>query len=401
MDAPCGSSRTVKRGVLLLVSLSVALTECKWIGRRRHRDGHRARSETEQVDPRRLIATACADSRYVYGERIAVAQGNLGQVHSPRVITAVGHVVVAWTTGEALRVAIENRVDQTVIAAPGVTGGFAIATVQSAVFLAWRDNGGGHVAEVTLDGVVSHRAELGVIASEPSVTVADRKVFIAASVSEHLSMWRFEPRTHGVERLRTTVEERVLEPSVTTVRQGGLLVAWRNGDAHGEVRAMIVSQAGTMIAGPRTVASPATAVRNVAVMWGNETGLIAWSDARSGAMGLHVAAVDRRVNTVLSPTRLSIRWPDDGAVSLGWDGGAFAAAWWEPVGGAKPRAYFALIDPQGRRIGSAMRLWTRDTVGLRDVSLAWTSPHYLLATAPDSGGIELRATGPRGCDEPP
>lgn len=83
-----------------------------------------------------------------------------------------------------------------------------------------------------------------------------------------------------------------------------------------------------------------------------------------------------------------------------WDGGAFAAAWSEPVHAGNPRAYFAFIDRDGRRVGSAMRVLTRDDVGLTRVALAFAGSDYLLAAIRGDGTAELRASGPRGCDEP-
>jgi hypothetical protein len=99
------------------------------------------------------------------------------------------------------------------------------------------------------------------------------------------------------------------------------------------------------------------------------------------------------------PQQLSARFADDRAAIV-WDGGAFAAAWSEPVHAGNPRAYFAFIDRNGRRVGSAMRVLTRDDVGLTRVALAFAGSDYLLAAVRGDGTAELRASGPRGCDEP-
>lgn len=100
------------------------------------------------------------------------------------------------------------------------------------------------------------------------------------------------------------------------------------------------------------------------------------------------------------PQQLSVRSSRDEAPSVVWDGGAFVAAWSEPIHGAKPRAYLGLIDREGRRMGSAMRALTDDTVGLTRARVAFAGPDLLFAALRDDGGVELRESGPRGCDEP-
>ena len=99
------------------------------------------------------------------------------------------------------------------------------------------------------------------------------------------------------------------------------------------------------------------------------------------------------------PQQLSARFAED-RTAIVWDGGAFAAAWSEPVHAGNPRAYFAFIDRDGRRVGSAMRVLTRDDVGLTRVAMAFAGSDYLLAAVRGDGTAELRASGPRGCDEP-
>lgn len=98
--------------------------------------------------------------------------------------------------------------------------------------------------------------------------------------------------------------------------------------------------------------------------------------------------------------QLTARFDPREPAAIAWDGGAFGAAWTEPVHGARPRGYFALIDREGRRVGSAMRVRVQDEVGLRSARLAWTGADYLFAALRDDGAVELRSSGPRGCDEP-
>ncbi|MFO0624025.1 MAG: hypothetical protein U0325_00290 [Polyangiales bacterium] len=121
--------------------------------------------------------------------------------------------------------------------------------------------------------------------------------------------------------------------------------------------------------------------------------------ARAGAADATLFVDVRAGGRRFEAQQLSARFADDRAAIV-WDGGAFAAAWSEPVHAGNPRAYFAFIDREGRRVGSAMRVLTRDDVGLTRVALAFAGSDYLLAGLRGDGTAELRASGPRGCDEP-
>lgn len=113
-----------------------------------------------------------------------------------------------------------------------------------------------------------------------------------------------------------------------------------------------------------------------------------------------VATVTTHGGRAFEPQQLSVRSSRDDAPSVVWDGGAFVAAWSEPIHGARPRAYLGLIDRDGRRLGSAMRALTEDSVGLTHARVAFAGPDLLFAALRDDGGVELRESGPRGCDEP-
>lgn len=379
---------------LALTALSLSAVSCRWIERRRHRGRPRA----TVTDPRRLIATGCPDPRFVTGQRVVVTLGDVGHARRPAVATVGRRRVVVWATGADLRVAFDGAAQPTRVPAPGITDGPAIAAAASSLTLAWTDRAGARVVSVTPDGSASRAIDLDPAASHPSLTATPRGVFAAAVAAGRLKLWRVDGS--AARGIPLPITEPAASPSIAFTG-GRLALAWRGGsDARGTARVALLGLDGATSAGPTTVADPGTPVGAVSVAWGRSRGLVAWSDARSGAMGLHVATFDGAARVTSRPTRLSIRWPDDGAASITWDGGAFDVAWWEPVGGAKPRAYLALIDPSGARMGSAMRVWTEDTVGLREASLGWASPDHLLVAATDEGGLELRATGPRGCDMP-
>ena len=71
-----------------------------------------------------------------------------------------------------------------------------------------------------------------------------------------------------------------------------------------------------------------------------------------------------------------------------------------PVSGGAPRSYLARVDARGRRIGSAMRVAVEDDSGMLHPSLRWERAGYVLAMARADGTLELRRTGPLGCDAP-
>jgi hypothetical protein len=48
-----------------------------------------------------------------------------------------------------------------------------------------------------------------------------------------------------------------------------------------------------------------------------------------------------------------------------------------------------------------MRVFENDGVALTLPALTWARPDYSVVTVRDGTSIELRRTGPRGCDAPP
>jgi hypothetical protein len=100
------------------------------------------------------------------------------------------------------------------------------------------------------------------------------------------------------------------------------------------------------------------------------------------------------------PQRLSIRYTDESMASVAAAQRGFGVAWSEPVAGATPRSYLARVDSRGRRLGSAMRVAVEDDAGMAQPSLRWERAGFVLAMARADGTLDLRRTGPLGCDEP-
>jgi hypothetical protein len=128
--------------------------------------------------------------------------------------------------------------------------------------------------------------------------------------------------------------------------------------------------------------------------------LFAWGDHRSGDAGLHVVTTDLRGGAAGEAQRLSIRYTDASTASAVAAGRLFGVAWSEPVGGGAPRSYLARVDARGRRLGSAMRVAVEDDSGLAQPWLRWERAGYVLAMARADGSLDLRRTGPLGCDAP-
>ncbi len=111
--------------------------------------------------------------------------------------------------------------------------------------------------------------------------------------------------------------------------------------------------------------------------------------------------MDLHGRRLADPQRLSTRFAEGARASLAWDGAAWGAVWWEPVGGGNPRVYMALVDRTGRRIGSPMRVHTGDELPTTEPVLAWERPDYFVAMVREGARVEALRTGPRGCDMPP
>jgi hypothetical protein len=113
-----------------------------------------------------------------------------------------------------------------------------------------------------------------------------------------------------------------------------------------------------------------------------------------------VVSTDLAGGDVGDVQRLSIRYTDDSTASVVGAERFFGVAWSEPVGGGAPRSYLARVDPRGRRIRSAMRVAVADDSGMERPSLRWEHVGFVLAMERADGALELRRTGPRGCDMP-
>jgi hypothetical protein len=129
---------------------------------------------------------------------------------------------------------------------------------------------------------------------------------------------------------------------------------------------------------------------------------LVWTDDHTGTPEVYSTSVDLQGRAPPGVQQLSVRAELASRPSVVWDGGAFGVAWSEPLGPSHRRAYVALLDLGGLRMGTQVRLWEPDdAVDLRDPSLAFTGRGYALASARGDGALELRHTGPRLCDQRP
>ncbi len=175
-------------------------------------------------------------------------------------------------------------------------------------------------------------------------------------------------------------------------------VAWTAGSAAGGAVSLGLWRGGALSV--RRVHTSGGAVGPVRVAYGDRRFALAWSDRDTGSTALRVVTLGARGGPLSEPQRLSARFAPESAASVAWDGGAFALAWSEPVSGGDPRGFAALVDPAGRRIGTAMRVVTEDPVGLTGPSLVREPGGFVLGFVRAAGGLDLRRVGPWLCDAP-
>ena len=382
------------RALLVAVALLAAAQGC-----RRHRGGaRRAR------DPRVEYATGCVDPRYVTAPSAIVATAEEGEVFEVATAAVGALRMVAWSTARGVTVAREGSAPVRVTG-PTAREGFALAATGQRFVLAWLD-GASSLQLASMDAS-------GAAEAWPRVARDARQPVLAATRDGALLAWAEGGADHAAVRaLRLDARGRAVgEPWViATGAVDGLalastglryVAAWRSGGA--SIMARAVPSSGD-VSGPAFEVVPAVgalAVGPPAVAWGDTRLAVAWSDRRNGDLSLQVTTVDLAGRRVADPQRLSARFAPGARASLAWDGAAFGAAWWEPVGGGSPRAYMALVDRTGRRIGTPMRVGADDDTSLTVPVIAWQRPEYFLAAVRAGASVEARRTGPRGCDMAP
>lgn len=351
-------------------------------------------------DPRLEFATACPDPRYVNAPAVSIPTVGAGEVRSVATTRFSGRRYVAWVTDDGAALWREGASVATRVTPPIPGGAFAMDATATRLLLAWASREGqvlvaaidpsgatrafppwgSGVTELALaarpDGaVVVWRDAQGLMVRllDPDGTPSGPPTFLASSPADAPSVtwsagcwtavWRVVAGGLGILRMRTIGRDGALHgQAVDAVRTDGSL-------------------------GPPSV------------RWGGGRLALAWSDARNGDRGLQCTTVDRAGHTQSEPQRLSIRFAEGARASIAWDGAAFGVTWWEPVQGGVPRSFFALVDRTGRRIGTGMRVLS-DDVPLTTPVVDWERPQYVLVVA-RGREVELRRTGPLGCDFPP
>ncbi len=371
----------LRRLIAFVVVASLA-PGCRW-WRRRHPQAH--------APVHREVATQCYDARYVTG---ALVPGHfVGR--RPAVAGTPGQRVFAWRGADGVYAWWEGMTEPARLSEGPVTEGPAVAVQRSVAIVSWGDAQGASFR------TLSPQAALGTPQRWDGVTGA------SVAVSGDYALWVGRSPTGLVARATDTATVHPIASAgegsavaLATV-DGGFVAAWsaREGDAsalHGQLLtpdgqprgAGFVVQRASGVMGAPTVA------RNRRRL------LFAWGDHRSGDVGLHVVSTDLTGGDVGDVQRLSIRYADDSTASVVAAGRYFGVAWSEPVGGGAPRSYLARVDARGRRMGSALRVAVEDDSGMERPSLRWEHAGFVLAMERADGALELRRTGPRGCDMP-
>jgi len=355
---------------------------CRW-WRRRH--------PPARPSVRREVATQCFDARFVTGQRLPRRlQGSHPVVGGTR-----GARVFAWRAADGVFAWWEGMTDPTRLSQEPVTEGPTVAVQGSVAMVTWADAQGASLRTFSQDAAVGavtrwegvNRATVAV-SGDYALWVARASTGLVARATDGAAVHPIAPAGEGT------------APAVVAV-DDGFVATWaaREGDA-----SVLRGQALALDGAPRGegfVVQRAPGVMGAPSVARNRRRLLfAWSDHRSGDAGLHVVSTSLAGSDVGDVQRLSIRYTDDSTASVVGAERFFGVAWSEPVGGGAPRSYLARVDPRGRRLGSAMRVAVEDDSGMERPSLRWEHVGFVLAMQRADGGLELRRTGPRGCDMP-
>lgn len=379
------------RSLALALALLALAPAC-----RRHRRGARTR------DPRREFATACPDPRYVNAPAVPAPSAGGGEVRSVATARLAGRRHVVWVTDEGAALWREGSPVATRVTPPIPGGSFAMDATAERLVMAW--------PSLERQVLVAAFDASGAARAFPPWAGGVAEVALAAAPDGALVAWRdargvmarpLGPRGEPLGAPALVAPPPADAPAVAWAG-GAWAVVWRavEGGA-GFVRMRTIGRDGAP-RGPAVDAVRTDAgVGPPSARWGGGRLALAWSDARNGDRGLQSAAVGRDGRPLAEPQRLSVRFAEGARASIAWDGAAFGVAWWEPVGGGAPRSFFALLDRSGRRIGTGMRLLADDDAApLIAPAVDWERPQYVIAAA-RGREVEVRRTGPLGCDLPP
>lgn len=367
------------RCLITLAAVASIATGCRW-WRRRHPQPRRADRE---------VATRCYDARFVTGSR--VQQHHIGA--RPAVAGSAEARVFAWRGADGVYAWWEGSAASVRVSDRPATEGPTVIVRRSLAMVGWGDGSGASLRTVARDG------SLGAVVRWEGVSGA---VVAAASGG---ALW--VARSGAGEVLARPADGDAAHP----VGQGdapalaaindGFVAAWVARDGVDSVlRGRSLALDGRPRGEPFEVQRVAGTMGPPSLARSGGRLLFAWSDHRSGAAGLHVVSTDLTGRGRGEVQRLSIRYEDGSTASVAGTGKLFGVAWSEPVGGGAPRSYFARVGHDGRRMGSAMRVAVEDDSGLERPSLRWEHAGFVLAMERADGALELRRTGPRGCDMP-
>ncbi len=366
---------------------------------------HRRRHRRSRVkDPRVEFATGCVDPRYVTAPSAVVATSTDGDVASVATASLAEKRAVAFASPSGVTLAREGA-SPVRVTGPVRDGAFSLAATSQRFLIAWVDARMAwlQVAAIGADGRSAAWPPFSRAATRCALDAGSRSALVAWAEGEGARAAlravtmdaSGQPTSEPFELARGEVDAPAV--AFTGARY---VVAWRANGAKIAARAVTPDgHAGpefTLVEGTRELEmGPAT------LAWGGDRLAVSWSDRRNGDRGLQIATSDLTGRHRAEAQRLSVRFERDARASIAWDGAAFGVAWSEPVGGGQPRGYMALVDRDGRRMGTSMRIVVDDDAALTQAVIGWERPDYFLASVRGATTVEARRTGPRGCDMPP
>jgi hypothetical protein len=368
--------------VAALLALTAAGVGCRW-WERRHPRARRA--------PSRSVATHCYDPRFVTGQRVA---GHFVGDH-PAVAGTAGARVFAWRTAGGVSAWWEGMTAPAPVVDHPVADGPTVAVRRGVAYVGWSDAAGSAVRSLSMDGSLGAPAQWAGAANATVCVAGDYALWVARLQADGSLAAR------GLDGGEARVFTQGGAGPAAAALPDGYMVAWTQADgAESVLRARTLGLDGRA-RGPVLDLQRAPGVMGApSVALGGDRLLFAWGDHRSGDAGLHVISTDLAGAGAGPAQRLSIRYTDDSVASVAGAGRSFGVAWSEPVGGGAPRSYLARVDGRGRRLGSAMRVAVEDDSAMTRPALRWERAGFVMAMERADGALELRRTGPLGCDAP-
>ncbi len=371
----------LRRLIALAVVASLA-PGCRW-WRRRH--------PPARPHAPREVATQCYDARFVTGSRLPRRLSG----RRPVVAGTLGRRVFAWRGDDGVYAWWEGMTEPTRLSEGPVTEGPSVAVQRTVAIVSWGDARGASLRTLAQDAAV------GIVTRWDGVTGA------SVAASGDYALWVARSPAGVVARATDAETVFPLSPAgegtapALVALDDGFLAAWSAPDGGASaLRGQAIALDGRP-RGPGFVVQRGEGPMGAPTVARNRRRLLfAWGDHRSGDAGLHVVSTDLAGGDVGDVQRLSIRYTDESTASVVGAERFFGVAWSEPVGGGAPRSYLARIDPRGRRMGSAMRVAVEDDSGMERPSLRWEHVGFVLAMERADGALEMRRTGPRGCDMP-